>query len=65
MSDRKGRDIGPGWSLIVVLSAVLIIVVSLTGMELVYFVKRRFVRGVIMAVLGVVLSYLAYVWLVP
>ena len=62
---HKGRDSGRGWSLVVDLSAVLMIVVSLTGMVLIYFVKRRFVSGVMVAALGVVVSYLAYVWLVP
>ncbi|MBI5768949.1 MAG: PepSY-associated TM helix domain-containing protein [Verrucomicrobia bacterium] len=62
---HKGRDTGRGWSLIVDLSAVLMVVVSLTGMVLIYFVKRRFVTGVIAAVAGCVVSYLAYLWLVP
>ena len=62
---HKGRDTGRGWSLVVDLSAVLMIAVSLTGMVLVYFVKRRFVTGMMMAALGIALSYLAYVWLVP
>ena len=62
---HKGRDTGAGWSVVVDLSAVLMILVSLSGMVLIYFVKRRFVSGVMMAALGAVLSYLAYAWLVP
>ena len=62
---HKGRDTGPGWSLVVDLSAVLMILVSLSGLVLVYFVKRRFVKGALAAVLGSVASYLAYLWLVP
>jgi hypothetical protein len=62
---HKGRDSGGGWSLVIDLSAGLMIVVSLTGMVLVYFVKRRFVSGVMVAVTGAALSYLAYLWLVP
>lgn len=62
---HKGRDSGPGWSVVVDLSAGLMVVVSLTGMVLVYFVKRRFVSGVTMAGLGAALSFLAYFWLVP
>jgi hypothetical protein len=62
---HKGRDTGAGWSLVVDLSAGLMVVVSLTGMVLVYFVKRRFVSGVVVAALGAILSLLAYVWLVP
>jgi hypothetical protein len=62
---HKGRDTGAGWSWIVDLSAVLMIVVSVTGMVLIYFVKRRFVTGVVAAVAGCLASYLAYLWLVP
>ena len=62
---HKGRDTGPGWSLVVDLSAVLMILVSLSGLVLVYFVKRRFVTGMLMAVLGSAVSYLAYLLLVP
>jgi hypothetical protein len=62
---HKGRDTGPGWSVVVDLSAVLMVVVSLSGMVLIYFVKRRFVSGLIMAALGAGISVLAYVCLVP
>ena len=62
---HKARDTGRGWSLVVDLSAVLMILVSLTGLVLIYFVKRRFVSGVMVLVAGAVLSWLAYVWLVP
>jgi hypothetical protein len=62
---HKGRDTGPGWSLVVDFSAVLMILVSLSGLVLIYFVKRRFVSGVAMVVLGSIASYLAYLWLVP
>ena len=40
------------------------VVVSLTGMVLIYFVKRRFVSGMLMAGAGCLLSYLAYALLV-
>jgi hypothetical protein len=62
---HKARDTGRGWSLVVDLSAALMIVVSLTGLVLIYFVKRRFVSGVMVMVAGVALGWLAYVWLVP
>ena len=62
---HKGRDTGAGWSLVVDLSAVLMVAVSLSGMVLIYFVKRRFVSGLVMAALGALFSFLAYAWLVP
>jgi hypothetical protein len=62
---HKGRDTGAGWSLVVDASAILMVIVSLTGMVLIYFVKRRFVSGLLMAFAGISLSFLAYVVLVP
>lgn len=62
---HKGRDTGAGWSLVVDLSAVLMVVVSVTGMVLIYFVKRRFVSGMVMALVGIGFSIVAYLWLVP
>lgn len=62
---HKGRDTGAGWSLVVDASAILMVIVSLTGMVLIYFVKRRFVSGLLMAFAGIGLSILAYYVLVP
>lgn len=62
---HKGRDTGAGWSLVIDLSAGLLVVVSLTGMVLIYFVKRKFVSGVVMAGVGAAASVVAYLWLVP
>ena len=62
---HKGRDTGSGWSLVIDLSAGLMVVVSLTGMVLIYFVKRKFVSGVVMAGVGAAASVVAYLWLVP
>lgn len=62
---HKARDSGPGWSLVVDLAAGLMVAVSLTGMVLIYFVKRKFVSGVIAAMAGCALAVGAYLWLVP
>jgi len=62
---HKGRDAGRGWSAIIDLSAVLMTLVSLTGMVLLYFVKRRRVAGFWAAFAGAVLAYLAYLLWVP
>lgn len=62
---HKGRDSGHAWSLIIDISAVLMTFVSLSGMVLIYFVKRRRFSGLIMAVVGAVICYLIYVRWVP
>lgn len=62
---HKGRDSGAGWSLVIDLSAVLMVLVSLTGMVLILFLRRHLVSGLSIAAAGTVLSLLAYLWLVP
>ena len=62
---HKGRDTGAAWSWVIDLSAVLMIVVSLTGTVLIFFLKRRRFTGLVAAVLGGLLSYLVYRLWVP
>lgn len=62
---HKGRDSGAGWSLVVDLSAILMIIVSLTGLVLILFLRRHVVNGLLIAAAGALVSTLAYVWLVP
>lgn len=62
---HKGRDSGAGWSLVVDLSAILMIVVSVTGLVLILFLRRHVVNGLLIAAAGALLSALAYLWLVP
>ena len=62
---HKGRDTGAAWSWVIDLSAVLMIVVSLTGTVLIFFLKRRRFTGLVAAVLGGLVSYLAYRLWVP
>ena len=62
---HKGRDSGAGWSLVVDLSAILMIVVSVTGLVLILFLRRHVVNGLLIAAAGALLSALAYRWLVP
>ncbi len=62
---HKGRDSGAGWSLLVDLSAILMIVVSVTGLVLILFLRRHVVNGLLIAAAGTLASWLAYLWLVP
>lgn len=59
---HKGRDTGPAWSLVIDLSAILMSIVSITGLALLFYLKMRRVRGVLVALLGGLLA-LAVVWL--
>lgn len=62
---HKGRDSGKGWSVIVDLSAVLMTLVSLSGLLLIFFLQRKRLSGLLAAAAGAVLCYLAYVVWVP
>lgn len=62
---HKGRDTGAGWSVIVDLSAALMVVVSVSGLILIIFIKRRLRSGLVTAAVGTLASWLAYLWLVP
>lgn len=62
---HKGRDTGAVWSWVIDLSAVLLILVSVTGTVLLWFIHRRRVSGYVVAFFGGVLAYLGYLWWVP
>lgn len=60
---HKGRDTGSGWSVLIDISAILMTLVSLTGMVLMLYIKRKRLQGLILAVLGLFLAYLVYaIW---
>lgn len=62
---HKGRDTGKTWSFMIDLSAVLMTFVSLTGIVLLWFVKRRRFSGFILAGVCAVICYLIYLLLIP
>jgi hypothetical protein len=60
---HKGRDTGSKWSAVIDFSAVLMTFVSLTGLTLLLFLNKRRSYGLLAAVMGALLCYLAYsVW---
>lgn len=62
---HKGRDSGKGWAWLIDISAVFLILISLSGLILLCFIKKKRVAGLITGVVGLVLCYLIYAWLVP
>jgi len=62
---HKGRDSGPGWSLVIDVSAVFLTVVSLSGLVMLFFLKNKRVRGILVALGGGVLCGVLYWFLVP
>lgn len=62
---HKGRDAGKGWSWVIDVSAVLLTLVSLTGLLLLFFVYKRRTSGLILAAAGAVVCWLVWLKFVP
>jgi hypothetical protein len=62
---HKGRDTGSMWSLVIDVSAALLVLVSLTGLVLIWFVYKRRTSGLILAASTGVLCWLVYRAFVP
>jgi len=61
---HKGRDTGSRWAWVIDISAGLMVIVSLSGMILMLYIKRKRLSGLILAVLGLILFYLIYlIWI--
>ena len=61
---HKGRDTGSAWSWLIDVSAVLMILVSLTGFVMIFFLKKKRLNGSMIALLGggmIVLIYYLFV----
>ena len=57
---HKGRDTGPVWSAVVDISAALTALASVTGLLLLFYVKRRRARGLLAALAGTALLAAAF-----
>jgi len=62
---HKGRDSGKGWGWIIDISAIFLILISLSGLILLCFIKKKRVAGFITAGVGLLLCYLIYIVFVP
>jgi hypothetical protein len=62
---HKGRDSGKGWSWLIDLSAGLMTLVSLTGLFLIFYIKRHRTPGLCTALVGAVIVVALYIVAVP
>lgn len=62
---HKGRDTGKVWSMVIDVSAALLVLVSLTGLVLICFVYKRRTSGLILAASAGVVCWLVYLAFVP
>ena len=61
---HKGRDTGSAWSTFIDICAILLTLVSVTGILLLLFLKKRRASGLIVALVGTLLAYLVYmIWI--
>lgn len=62
---HKGRDTGVAWAAIIDVSAGLMVLVSLTGLVLIFFLQRRRVSGLMAVAIGALLCVAVYLIWVP
>ncbi|NCT94447.1 MAG: peptidase [Chitinophagaceae bacterium] len=61
---HKGRDSGKEWAWVIDLSAVLLVLVSITGLLMLFFLKNKRLNGILLAILGGIICYLVYyIWI--
>jgi hypothetical protein len=60
---HKGRDTGSIWSWVIDIAAVLMVLISITGMILLLYIKKKRWAGMILFVIGSILIYIIYrIW---
>ncbi len=62
---HKGRDTGRAWAVVIDVSAGLMVVISLTGLILLFYIKRRRIPGSIIGLVGTAALVAMYWFWVP
>ncbi|MDB5112034.1 MAG: hypothetical protein JWR67_3148 [Mucilaginibacter sp.] len=62
---HKGRDTGKKWSFLIDLVAIFMSLLSLTGIMMMAFMKKKRFNGFILVIVGAAICYLVYYFLVP
>jgi hypothetical protein len=57
---HKGRDSGKTWSYIIDISAILLILISVSGLVLLVFLKKKRIDGFLLILVGGAILYFAY-----
>jgi uncharacterized protein len=57
---HRGRDAGPVWSIVLDVAAISLLLVSLTGIVLLLYLKKKRFSGLMVAALGLLLAYMIY-----
>lgn len=62
---HKGRDSGKTWAWLIDVSAVLMVLVSITGLIMLFYLKKKRIPGMVVLIVGGFLVYLVYLIAVP
>ncbi len=62
---HKGRDTGKKWAYLIDVAAIFMSLLSVTGLVMICFMKKKRVNGFIALSIGTVICYLIYYFLVP
>jgi hypothetical protein len=62
---HKGRDTGKKWAWLIDASAIFLTLVSLTGIIMICFMKKKRFSGFVLLIVGGIVCYLVYKLLVP
>ncbi|MDB5144764.1 MAG: hypothetical protein JWQ66_3477 [Mucilaginibacter sp.] len=62
---HKGRDTGKKWSYLIDIAAIFLTLLSLTGIIMICFMKKKRVNGFMLVIVGALLCYLVYYFLAP
>lgn len=62
---HKGRDTGKKWAWVIDVAAVFMTIVSLTGILLMVWMKKKRVSGFLIAIAGIILSFVLYKVCIP
>ena len=57
---HKGRDTSLQWKWLIDISAILMMLVSLTGLIMLFFLKKKRVAGLLITAIGGIITYLLY-----
>ncbi|MDB5022719.1 MAG: hypothetical protein JWP78_474 [Mucilaginibacter sp.] len=62
---HKGRDAGKRWPYLIDIAAIFLTLLSLTGIIMMCFMKKKRINGFVLLIAGAFLCYLVYYFLVP
>lgn len=62
---HKGRDAGEVWSVVIDASAILLVLVSVTGLVLIFFIYKRRTSGLLLAAIAGILCMMLWRFFVP